>query len=246
MNRKPLFAAILLFAGLASAAPPKIEPARVDSMVRQLNRQSGLPADTPVPEEARRQVEMELQAAEVLKTAALHAALDEDAGVRLQHRNAEARFYADRYADYLMDSASVNALDLHQAYDSFTRLVRLQQIRFDTEIEAMQAQRLLLKGLSFEQLAARYSGGQVSTKKMTLKEMPPEIAQTVALMQRGEVSRKPVKFEGGYYLFKVAATERMENAPGIGQVKPQLLQTVKRQKAEAKIRSLLQANGVIR
>ncbi|MDO4879326.1 MAG: peptidyl-prolyl cis-trans isomerase [Neisseria sp.] len=244
MLRKPLPAAILLFAGL-SAAAPKIEQARVDSMVRQLNRQSGLPADAPVPEEARKQVETELQATEVLKNAALRAALNEEADVKLQLKNAEARFYADRYTDYLMEAAPVSELDLHRAYDFSTRLVGLQQIRFDTEAEARQAQQLLLKGLDFGQLASRYPGRQVLREKMALKDMPPAVAQVVATMERGEISRRPVRLDGGYYLIKVATAERAAGAPPPAQIRPQLVQAVKRQKAEEKIRHLLQANGVI-
>lgn len=43
---------------------------------------------------------------------------------------------------------------------------------------------------------------------ISTQQLPPEIAQVVNNMVRGEVSREPVAFNGEFYLLKIAVSER--------------------------------------
>lgn len=75
MKSKPLLTLITLaFASMAIAAP-KIEPARIDSMVKQFMQQNPVPVDAAQVAALRKQVEIQLQSAEILKDEALKVGL---------------------------------------------------------------------------------------------------------------------------------------------------------------------------
>lgn len=245
MKSKPLLTLITLaFASMAIAAP-KIEPARIDSMVKQFMQQNPVPVDAAQTAALRKQVEIQLQSAEILKDEALKVGLDKNRDVQIQLKNLEAQFYAAQYASYLESQVKIDENELRTLYDNMTRVIQLQQVRFKTAEEAKQAQQLLLKGLSFEDLMKHYPNpDQQMNGLISTQQLPPEIAQVVNNMVRGEVSREPVAFNGEFYLLKIAVSERSPEAPPFEQAKGKLIQQAKQEKAQAQIIQLLKANGI--
>lgn len=83
------------FASMAIAAP-KIEPARIDSMVKTIHAAKSCACGCG-SSAARKQVEIQLQSAEILKDEALKVGLDKNRDVQIQLKNLEAQFYAAQY-----------------------------------------------------------------------------------------------------------------------------------------------------
>ena len=234
MKHKPLLTLIALAAaGIAAAAAPKIDGARIDVLLKQMTEMAPEGAGEP-PADIRAQIEKSLAADEILKAEALKAGLDKQPEVRARWQNAEARFYADQYADHLAATVTVDDA------------VKLQQVGFPTEAEALAAQQLLLKGLSFEKLMERHPNPAQAqlAKPVALAELPPELAAAAAPMQRGEISRKPVPFQGGFYLLKIAAVEQAADAPPFDQLKDQIAALLKQRKTQEKIAALLKEHGI--
>ena len=123
MKHKPLLTLIALAAaGIAAAAAPKIDGARIDVLLKQMTEMAPEGAGEP-PANIRAQIEKSLAADEVLKAEALKAGLDKQPEVRARWQNAEARFYADQYADHLAATVTVQAQNqeyLDNIYRSLT------------------------------------------------------------------------------------------------------------------------------
>ncbi|OSI08681.1 putative peptidyl-prolyl isomerasen [Neisseria animaloris] len=234
--------------GFAIAKAPEIERGRIDSMVAQVLKQGdNTPHSTQKPDGAaiRKNVIVQLQSFEVLKNEAFKIGLNKDPEVQNQWKNLEAQFYASQYAAYLERNTQVNEADLRAAYDRQTNTVKLQQVQFATAAEARSAQELLLKGLSFEELMKRYPNPEQEFDEFIFpQQLPPELGQVIAPMTRGQVTADPVKFNGKFYLFKLAAVERSPEAPPFAQIKDQLTLQAKQQKVQEQIEKLLKENGV--
>ena len=108
----------------------------------------------------RQEVVKHLQSIEILKNAALKAGLDKDPDIHNQFLTMEAEFYAAQYAEYLKRTAEISNAELLKFYDQQTRMIKIQQVSFNTAEEARAAHELLLKGLSFEELTKRYPNQQ--------------------------------------------------------------------------------------
>ncbi|WP_416191947.1 peptidyl-prolyl cis-trans isomerase [Neisseria sp. CCUG12390] len=235
-------------AGFAIAKAPEIPAGRIDSMVKEVLRQADQnPNQTSKPDGAaiRADVVRQLQTFEVLKNEALKAGLDKDPEVRNQFQTMEAQFYATQYAQYLERNTTVTDNDLHKIYEQQTRMIKLQQVSFDSEQQARAAQELLLKGLSFEELMKRYPNPEQAFNEFIMpQQLPPEIAEVIEPMNRGDVTHNPLKLQDKFYLFKLSAVERNPEAQPFELVRNQLAQQAKQQKVRRQIDELLEANGI--
>lgn len=242
----------LALAGIAFAAP-SIDSARIDSMVEQLNSHhvhshtQGMPSDHHQEEqELRKQAEQQLQTLEVLKNEAFKAGLNKQAHVQARFQNLEAHFYASEYVEYLEAQMPVSDEELQLAYQEISRSFKLQQVRFDTVEQAKEAQQLLLKGLSFQELMARYPNSDQNMQDfISLQDLTPEIANIVGKMKRGDVSQEPVKYQDRFYLFKITEEQRNPDIPHFAQAKEELAKQIKKAKAQAEINKILEANGIV-
>ncbi|EGV38862.1 peptidyl-prolyl cis-trans isomerase [Neisseria weaveri] len=238
-----------LTAGTVAAKAPEIETARIDSMVSQIMKQADAdPHLTQKPDGAaiRKDVLLQLQSFEILKNEALKLGLDKEPDVQNQWKNVEAQFYAQQYSQYLERNTEVDEAEIRAVYDRETRVIRLQQVHFDTKEAAAEAQSLLLKGLSFEELMKRYPNPeqQALNELISPSQLPGNLSGLVAQMSRGQVTAEPVELDGKYYLFKLAASERAADAPPFEQIKYQLTMHAKAQKVQEKIENLLKENGI--
>ena len=124
-------------------------------------------------------------------------------------------------------------------------MIKLQQVGFATEDEARQAQQLLLKGLSFEGLMKRYPNDEQAFDGFIMAQQLPEpLSSQFAAMNRGDVTRNPVKLGERYYLFKLSEVGKNPDAQPFELVRNQLEQGLKQEKARLKIDALLEENGV--
>lgn len=252
MKRTPFAAAALLAAavgGFAVAAQaPEIDSARVDSMVTQVLQQADQnPQQTQKPDgkAIRQDIITRLQTFEILKNEALKAGLDKDPEVRNRFKNMEAQFYAGQYAEYLERNTEVTDSELRQIYDQQTRMIKLQQVSFASDAEARSAQELLLKGLSFDELMKRYPNPEQAFDGFIMpQQLPPDLAAAIEPLNRGDVTRTPLKLQGKFYLFKLNAVERNPEAQPFELVRHQVAQQAKQQKVRRQIEQLLKANGV--
>ena len=251
MKLHPLALAVVAVACFAAAAPA-VEPARIDNMLKQvLAQQAQNPheghghAPKPDTEALRKSITRELQTMEVLKAEALKAGLDKQPDIQNSFKNLEAQFYAAQYVEHLRNQIQINDADLRATYEQLNREIKLQQVQFATAAEAKQAQALLLKGLSFEELMKRFPNPEQNFNNwLAPQQLPPELAAVIMPMTRGEVTREPLLFNDKYYVFKVAAVQQSDQAPPFEQVKPQLQEAAKQQKVSAELEKLLKANGI--
>ena len=252
MNIKPKTAVLAILTlstvGLATAKAPKIDPARIDSMVAEVLRQADQhPNQTAKPDgqAIRKDVVTRLQTLEVLKNEAIKAGLDKDAEVQNQFKNVEAEFYANQYAAYLERQTAVDDAELRRFYDQQTRIIKLQQVSFASAEEVRAAQELLLKGLSFEELMKRYPNPEQEFDGfISPQQLSPQLATAFADMNRGDVTHEPIQMGNRFYLFKLSAVERNPNAEPFELVRNQIAQAVKRQKVENQIERILKENGI--
>lgn len=199
MKQKKTAAAVIaaMLAGFAAAKAPEIDPALVDTLVAQIMQQADRHAEQsqkPDGQAIRNDAVRRLQTLEVLKNRALKEGLDKDKDVQNRFKIAEASFYAEEYVRFLERSETVSESALRQFYERQIRMIKLQQVSFATEEEARQAQQLLLKGLSFEGLMKRYPNDEQAFDGFIMAQQLPEpLASQFAAMNRGDVTRDPVK-----------------------------------------------------
>lgn len=250
MKQKKTAAAVIaaMLAGFAVAKAPEADPALVDEVVAQLMGQPDLHTEQsqkPDGQAIRNDAVRRLQTLEVLKNGALQAGLDKDKGVQNRFKIAEASFYAQEYVRFLERSETVSEDELRAFYERQTRMVKLQQVGFATEGEARQAQQLLLKGLSFEGLMKRYPNDEQAFDGFIMAQQLPEpLASRFAAMNRGDVTRDPIRLGGRYYLFKLSEVGKNPDAQPFELVRNQLEQGLRQEKARLKIDALLEENGV--
>ena len=133
----------LALAGFALAQAPQIDKGRIDSMVAQVLKQADADPNTshqPDGAQIRREVTLQLQSLEVLKNEAFKAGLDKKPEVQNQLKNVEAQFYAAQYVNHLENSTEVNEAEVRAAYEQQTRIIKLQQVQFDSAQAALEAQ----------------------------------------------------------------------------------------------------------
>lgn len=249
MNKKVLVSALILATtGFAAAQAPEIDKGRIDSMVNQVLQQAqNNPNITQKPDGAaiRRDVTRQLQSYDILKAEAIKAGLDKDPNVQNQLKNLEAQFYAAQYAAYLERNTEVSDAAVRSAYDRETQMIKLQQVQFDSAKSALDAQQLLLKGLTFDELMKRFPNPeQKFTDFISPQQLPPQLAQLASSMTRGQVTRDPVQINGKFYLFKLADVERNPKAPPFDRVKGQLAQRARQEVVQQKIAQLLKNSGI--
>lgn len=232
----------LIAAGIAFAAPPKIDTARVDAMMKEIQPQLQAQPGAPKPNAAQVQknVLQTLQIDEILKNEALKAGLDKKPETQAAWQNLQAQFYANQYFLYLQSQVNVSDADLHKSYDALTQEVNILPIQFSSEAAANAALDRLKKGLSFETLMKEEN--QLSQKDTWVQQA--RLPASIANLSVGQITDKPINLNGQFLLFKLAHTRRLSDAPPFTQIKEHLLEKIKQDKAQAKIVELLQHNGI--
>jgi len=123
---------------------------------------------------------------------------------------------ADLKAEYDRQIAAMPKGEFHASH-----------ILLKDEAEAKDVLAQLAKGAKFEDLAKKLSTDAGSKAQngdlgwFTADKMVPEFSAAVALMQKGEVSKEPVKSQFGYHIIKLVDTREL-TPPAFEQVKDRL------------------------
>lgn len=239
----------ILGAGIAFAAPPTIDEARINILLEDIQRQQQMQqqmpgAPTPSPEELKANVQRQLQIVEILKNAALNAKLDQDPTVQARFANMQADFYAQAYAEHLAAQIKPTEAELQQQYRLMARQIRLPYVKLADPAQAEQALDLLRKGMDFTTLQSRFPNDSSLSPDQwfSMNQLPPEIASVVTGMQRGQI--KPVQLSDGYYIFKLDGERNSPEAPPFAQVKDVVAEQFKQSRVQETIGKLLQENGI--
>lgn len=236
----------MIAAGLTFAEAPKIDQARINAALKQVQAQMQMQPGAQMPNQAEmtKRIMVNLQSAEVLKAEALKAGLDKQPETQAALQNLMAQFYAAQYVDYLKSQIQVNDADLRQQYDAMTREVNLLVIPYPSEADAQQGLDKLKKGLSFEALLKQQSPQAPSENWTPAQSLPPNVAQLVQKMTAGQIYPDVLVLNGQYFLMKVAGSRRAESAPPFDKVKAQLVEQTKNAKVQEAVEQLMKENGI--
>ncbi|MDW8323911.1 MAG: peptidyl-prolyl cis-trans isomerase [Burkholderiales bacterium] len=196
---------------------------------------------------------------EMIYREALKQGMDKDPQVRRQVALAEKSIITQRMLEKVIaDQTKVTDADIRKYFDEhkdeFTTEERwtLAHIQFATLKDAQAAAQRLARGEDFAQLAlelstdtmSKHKGGQLGTVERS--KAPPEFAQVLAGMKKGEVS-PPIKTQHGYHLVKLVDVQPggLMAFEGVREPLRQFLaQEKQRQALEAYIQSLKKEHKV--
>ena len=246
--KKVSIAAIVMacMVGVAVAAVPAVEDARVDAMVKQfeqMNQGQAIPAAQLA--QIKEQAKQILQRQEILKQEALKQGLDKKPEVQAMLKNLESQVYAEAYVEQLKNTIVVSEADLQAKYREMTRELKLQFAEFNSKEDAVKAQQMLLKGANFADLAKA-----MPEQKQNLDGNWWPVAQmgqfpeAIRGLVKGQITAEPVALEGKFYLFRVADERASKEAPAFEQIKDQLAAEAKNAKVEEQLKALFKANGL--
>ena len=109
----------MIAAGLALAEAPKVDQARIDAMLKQVQAQMAAQPQqpgAPLPNKAQltQDITRELQTVDVLQAEAVKAGLDKQPDIQAGLANLQAQYYANAYVDHLRAKIEVSDSDLRQ------------------------------------------------------------------------------------------------------------------------------------
>ena len=250
MNKRASWLAglTIIATGLAFADAPKIDSARLDAALKQIQAQMQSQAQPgmTMPNKAQltQQVTQDLQTADVLKEEAIKAGLDKQPETQAAWQNLQSQFYASQYVNYLKSQIEVNDADLRKQYEATTSEINLLVIPFASKEAAEQGLEKLKKGLSFEALMKQQDPKAETQMWTNPQALPASVAQVVSIMNVGQITGNVVTFNGQSFLMKLAGSRHAEGAPSFEQMKAQLVDQAKNQKVQATIQQLLQERGI--
>ncbi len=250
MNKKWIAATLAASVfGLAIAKAPEIDKLRVEATYKVVVQQMAQMGQTALPEneavEIKKEIAKNLQQADVLKAAALKEGLDQKPEIKAQFANFEAQFYANEYVEYLKQSIQVSDQELLEAYNNATREIRLQNIAFESEEAALKAQELLVKGMTFENLAKQHGDlSNFQSDWLTPQQLPPELANAAQQMVKNEITAKPIQLDGQYFLIRISDTRTTAEKVPFAQMKETLLDQIRTSKVMDKVAKILEEAGV--
>ena len=246
--KKVSIAAIVMacMVGVAVAAVPAVEDARVDAMVKQfeqMNQGQAIPAAQLA--QIKEQAKQILQRQEILKQEALKQGLDKKPEVQAMLKNLESQVYAEAYVEQLKNTIVVSEADLQAKYREMTRELKLQFAEFNSKEDAVKAQQMLLKGANFAGVAkAMPEQKQNLDGNWWPAAQMGQFPEAIRGLVKGQITAEPVALEGKFYLFRVADERASKEAPAWEQITEQLAAQPKNAKVEEQLKALFKANGL--
>lgn len=247
MKKYIFFLTLLGTAGIAISAP-KINEQNLNLIFNYIMQSPQLNKELSNEEKAKLREDLiyKMQYNAILKEQAIKVGLDKRADTQALVENAQAEIYAARFMRYLGDEIKISNKELENIYQKQTRLVRLQQVAFETLEESQVAYDLLKKGLSFEELMKRFPNPQQSNFNQFIAPtaLPPEFAQPLVNMTRGEITSQPIQLGKHYFILKLMEETHDSKFPPFEQVKQEILQQEKQLRVQQKIKTILDNNGL--
>lgn len=246
--KKTLIAtALFAIAGTAFATSVNgvaISQQRIDAVARMMEAQG-----QQLTPEMGKMIKDQLITAEILRQEAVKKGLDKSAEYKAEIENAQAMALANRAVkDYLRTNPVTDAqaraeyekvkaeFPERKSYDSSHILVK-------TEAEALEVLAALRKGKPFAELAKEKSidpgskdnGGNLGYNDPASFVGP--FSEAMVKLAKGQVSATPVKTQFGFHIIKLNDI-KVEAAPPLEQLRPQLEQRIQSQRIEQYIKSL--------
>jgi len=231
-----------------------IDKSELDNTVSQIVQSSGGKVqDSPA---LREDVKERLIGRELLIQEATHRGLDKNAifAERLQ------RLKGDLLMDALeadeVKNRPVSEEQIKSAYDNWasklknSKEIRVRQIVVDSEAEASKLIAQLKKGGNFEAVAkakskdpaAKQTGGEMGWANLATLQ-PPQLAEVLKNIPKGQISGQPLQSGLGWHIFKVEDS-RNASVPTFEQVKQQIARDLQ-QRELAKMQQDLRAKAKI-
>lgn len=247
--KQSLIAAALIATGTAAMATPSvngvsISQQRIDAIVRMMEAQ-GQPANPQMKD----MITDQLITAEILRQEAVKKGMDKSADFLAEMENAQAMALANRYIKEYVRTNPITDAQIKAEYDKVKaefpekKSYKARHILVKTEAEAQALLAALKKGKPFEQLAKEKStdpGSKVNGGDLGWNEPATFVApfsEAMIKLAKGQVTATPVKTQFGFHIIKLDDV-KVEAAPPIDTLRPQLEQRIQSQRIESLIKDL--------
>jgi peptidyl-prolyl cis-trans isomerase C len=231
-----------------------IDKSELDITVRQIVQSSGGKVqDTPA---LREDIKERLIGRVLLIQEATRRGLDKNAAFTDRLQRLKGDLLMDALEADEVKSHPVTDAQIKSTYDSWaaqlkgSKEIRVRQIVVDSEAEATKLIAQLKKSGNFEALAkarskdpaAKQTGGDMGWANAAT-QLPPQLADALKNLNKGQVSTQPLRSNAGWHIFKVEDT-RPATVPSFEQVKPQIARDLQ-QRELAKMQQDLRAKAKI-
>lgn len=236
-----------LLAGPSFAQAPQIDDARINVVMKQYQAQlAATGKDLPAAEQTQLQNDLRknLQRNDLLKAEAIKKGLDKEADTKALFANMESEFYAGVLVKNYQDTLKVTEAMKQETYQLLRTEFHIEQAAFADAASANKALDTLKKGKNFTEVAKEHPAADGSSAWFSVQTLPPQLAEQVLAMTKGEISSQPVLINGQYVLFKVAGTRASAEFPAYEQLEPQLEAITKQLKTQRYINSLFKNAGL--
>lgn len=221
-----------------------ISQQRIDAITRMMEAQG----QKSTPEMAQ-MVKDQLITAEILRQEAVKKGLDKSADYLAEIENAKAMALANRLIKEHLRTNPVTDAQARAEYDKVKaefperKSFDASHILVKTEAEAKAVIEALKKGKPFAQLAKEKSldpgskdnGGNLGWNEPGTFVAP--FSEAMVKLAKGQVTATPVKTDFGFHVIKLNDV-KVEAAPPLETLRPQLEQRIQSQRIEALIKSL--------
>lgn len=246
--KKTLIALSLLTATSAAFATSvngvAISQQRIDAITRMMEAQG----QKPTPEMGQ-MIKDQLITAEVLRQEAVKKGLDKSADYLAEIENAKSMALANRLIKEHLRTTPVTDAQAKAEYEKAKaefperKSFDASHILVKTEAEAKAVIEALKKGKPFAQLAKEKSidpGSKANGGNLGFNEpgtFVPEFSQAMIKLAKGQVTPTPVKTQFGYHIIKLNDI-KVEAAPPLEALRPQIEQRIQSQRVEQYIKTL--------
>lgn len=209
-----------------------IDKSELDNTVRQYVQSSGGKVqDSPA---LREDIKERLIGRELLIQEATRRGLDKSAAFTDRMQRAKGDLLQDAWEADEVKNHPVTEEQIKSTYDNWAaqlkgaKEIHVRQIVVDSEAEANKLIAQLKKGGSFEAVAkarskdpaAKQSGGDMGWANLATLQ-PPQLADVLKTIGKGQISSQPLRSGLGWHIFKVEDT-RPAAVPSYDQIKPQI------------------------
>lgn len=223
----------------------------IDARIAIADRRAAGVADSPALQNA---VRTQLVARELFAQQARKQGLDKNAVLQARARMAKEELLARAYEEDYLAKHPLGDEQLRKEYDAIKarsgdREFLIRHIMLESEDEAKGVITRLRGGESFAGLAAlskddnsRARGGELGWRNVS--NLPPQLAEAVAKLAKGQTTQQPVKGPAGWHVLLVEDTRPFAMPPYDDKIKGQLRQALARQALTAHLAELLKSAKV--
>ena len=215
-----------------------IPTSRVEAIVKQMVAQG-----RPDSAELRAAIKEQLIAQEVMVQEAEKQGYAKNPAVKQQLANARESIAISALVRDYVGKHPVSDAEIQGEYNKFKAMVgdkeyHVRHILAENEADAKAAIAKIKGGAKFEDVAkasskdpgSAASGGDLDW--LTPAALPKEFGDAVVALQKGAVTENPVKTQAGYHVIMLEDV-RATKVPSIEEIKPQIGETLTRQKLQA-------------